>query len=163
MFEIDALTSERLLEHDGIPVIKLTIATPVVSGGNPCAMKRINAFYVHLAVAVEKHLSRRMLLHATMDFNAAVSKSRPFEPYRVKLTFDTSHSDDGNTLTVTRRLYLRTRNSVERDYILTESWNTRLGLPENLTSKTVNYSSSSDITDISYAVRSSAPSSVAFM
>ena len=49
MFEITALTTERVLEHEGIPVVRLTAVTPVVSGGGKRPARRINAFYGHIA------------------------------------------------------------------------------------------------------------------
>ena len=163
MLEVSSLVTEKLLECEGIPVIKLTVTTPVVSGGRKRAVRRINAFYSHITDAVGKHFERHMLRHASVDFNDAVAKSRPFEPYRIKVTFDAIHTKDGKTLEINRRLYIRAHKGVEHERVLTECWSTQLGLPEKLQSKTAAYSSSSDITDISYAVRSSAPSSVAFM
>ncbi len=161
MFEITALTTERVLEHEGIPVVRLTAVTPVVSGGGKRPARRINAFYGHIADAVEKQIKKSMLKRAAADFNEALAKSCPFEPYRVKMTFDTVQTDGG--LEVRRRLYTRTGGGAEHERILTENWNTALGLPEKLRAKDVNYSSPSDMIEISNAVRSSAPSSVTFM
>ena len=163
MFEITALTIDRTLDCEDIPVIRLTVTIPVISGGNRRAARRINAFYGHIADAVGKHIERRMLNHASADFEDAVTKSRPFNPYRVKMAFDALLSENGKTLDVNRRLCIRARGDSESEHFLTEVWNTRLGIPERLKSRTANYTSSSDMTEISYAVRSSAPSSVAFM
>ena len=140
MLEISALITERLLEHEGVPVIRMTVATPMVSGGKKRVARRINAFYSHIADAVEKHLRRNMLSCAAADFEEAVAKSRPFEPYRVKMVFETSQAESGETFEVNRRLYTRTRDCAENERVLTETWSTRTGLPEKLKSEVPDYS-----------------------
>lgn len=140
MFDISELTTERLLEHEGIPVIRLTTTIPAVSGGKKRAARRINAFYIRVASAVEKQLKRDLLKRASADFDEAIAKSRPFEPYRVKMVFEAVQTEDGESLEVRRRLYTRIREGVEHERILTENWNTRLGLPEKLKSEKMNYS-----------------------
>ena len=147
MLEISAQATERRLEHEGMPVIWLTVTTPVFSGGKKRATERINAFYGHLSSAVEKSLKRHMLKQASADLDEAIAKSRPFEPYRVKLDFKAAQ--DGEALEINRRIYVRTRDGAERERMLTERWSTCLGLPELLMSKAVDYASSSDTIDIS--------------
>ena len=147
MFEISAITTERIFEHDGIPVIRLTVATPVITGGKKRAAQRINAFYGHVADAAEKYIGKKLQRRAAADFTAALENSRPFEPYRVKLTFEAS--EDGEMLDIRRRMYTRTRGGTENEKILTELWSTRLGLPEKLGTARCDYVSSSEITEIS--------------
>ena len=142
MLEISAQTIERRFEHEGMPVI-----TPVFSGGKKHAVERIKAFYGHISAAVEKRLKRHMLKHASADLDEAIAKSRPFEPYRVKLDFRAMQ--DGEALEINRRLYARTRDGAECEHMLAERWSTRLGLPERLVAKVVDYASSSDMIDIS--------------
>lgn len=140
MFEISALTTERVFEHDGIPVIKMTSTIPVVTGGKKYANRRINAYYGHVTGAIEKHIRKKILTRAAADFDEAILKSRPFEPYRIKMTFEIVNHDDGNTLEIQRRLYNRTGKGRETEHILTEVWNARHGLPDRIKSETTNYS-----------------------
>ena len=147
MTEINAITAERKFEHEGIPAIWLTIVTPVISGGRKHAALRMNAFYGHIADTVEKHVERKLLRSAADDLNDALENGKPFEPYRVKLTFETV--GDEKMLTVRRRFYTRTHNGIEHERVLSEMWNKRLGLPDKLSVEVADYSSSSEMTETS--------------
>lgn len=137
--QINSLTLERAIEHEEIPVIKLTSNVPVLTGASR-NIRRINAFYAHLTDALEKQLRRKMLKRAVSDFNDALSRSRPFDPYRVKMTFEAMENEESNQLEISRRLYIRSSAGAEYERSITDIWNLRLGLPDKLKSDAVDYS-----------------------
>lgn len=131
--EINESTTTQKLEHNGFPVLILTVSSPVAEGGKAHAAKRMNSFYRHTEDAFAKHLRKRVLPMAAKDFDAAVESSRPFNPYRIKISFE--NREEEGALEIRRRVYMRLRGGSESEYILVEIWDKSLGLPNKITSK----------------------------
>ena len=133
MLTVKQLTHDRVFTHLELPVIHATLAIPVISetptthgthGDTPrllslsdCGdtprlfslpergVRRINAFYAHMAQAILKHSEHVLLPRAARQLAAAVAQSRSFEPFRIKLSFTLEPSEDGRELVITHNVY----------------------------------------------------------
>jgi hypothetical protein len=125
MFSIEGITMERILTHLDLPAIHMTLVLPAVSGGNPRAARRLNAFYAHMADALEAYARKNLLPQTAQSLDAAVERSRGFEPWRVKASF--TYEDADGAPVITHRLYAR-YDGDEREREFTTVWDTATGL-----------------------------------
>jgi hypothetical protein len=98
----------------------------------------VNAFYNHMRRAMDAHARRCMLRQASGSLWDALARSRPFEPYRVKMRCGAAISGDG-TLTVERFLYVRREPGDERGRRFTEIWDLKSGFISRRRSEAVDY------------------------
>ncbi|MDR1329662.1 MAG: hypothetical protein LBK23_08690 [Oscillospiraceae bacterium] len=144
MAEVKIRTGNAEIEFDGLPMIRLTLALPELSGAKfsktpPRAVGRVNAFYGHMSRAIEAHARRRMLPRAVGSFRTASGKSRPFEPYRVKMRCSAKISEDGRALDIERVFYVRRDPGDERERRFVEIWDLKSGLITRALSEKLNY------------------------
>ncbi|MDR0905654.1 MAG: hypothetical protein LBN00_05705 [Oscillospiraceae bacterium] len=125
MFSVESFTTERVLTHLDLPAIHMTLVLPAVSGGKPRAARRINAFYAHMVDALEAFARKNLLPQAARSLDAAVERSRGFEPWRVKTSF--TYEDTDGAPVITHRLYACCDGD-EREREFTTVWDADSGL-----------------------------------
>ena len=131
MLNVNDTTYDRILTHTELPVVHLTLVTPIVlsdiKDAHPRAIRRINAFYAHMAQAITRHAERVLKPSAGRSLASALGRSRGFEPWRVKLSFVHEQPEDGGELVLTHTLYANLGGD-ERERCFVTVWDTHAGL-----------------------------------
>ncbi|MDR0446990.1 MAG: hypothetical protein LBH17_08245 [Oscillospiraceae bacterium] len=139
MLVIKTRAADIEITIDGVPVIHLTLQLPEIKDTRTRAERRIDAFYAHMLRAVDLHARRRMLRQAAKSLKRELGRSRPFEPYRVKMRSRADISDDGAAMNVVRELYVRREPGDERERRFTELWDLKSGLISRSRSEKIEY------------------------
>jgi len=129
------IITERILEEltsEGVTMVTVSIDYPIVTGVDKKALKRINAFYGHQAVALLRHVKKRIMSAAIAEYSHSLAKSTPFKPFEVSASFVVTYDGD-DILSIYRDVHIR-GGGYRASKRKSETWDTVYGWFVELTS-----------------------------
>ena len=127
MMELQPFTTEQDFAFEGIPVLTVSVCVPQPTDLQDRTSRRIFRYYRQQAGSYLKYCQRTLFPIAAAEYQAALSVSAPFTPFRGELCYEITWQDSHFL-----SLYTQTRDTCGSRFLLQrwgDTWDLTRGLP----------------------------------
>lgn len=127
-FSIVEKEDDRILTHEGIPIISLKIKYPEFSKNDSRAIKRLNRFYERIHHEYIKTVQKNVMPIGIGKYFESLENSREFIPFELSLSYAVTENSEF-CLSLYREITEKCKKGRAEVFRFGDTWDTRTGWP----------------------------------